>query len=48
LALKGERLAPNKSQGKTVFIGYASEDFEQADRLYKDLKNAGEIINAKQ
>src|SRR5215471_16696788 len=41
MALEGERPAPNNSQENTVFISYASEDFQQADRLYKDLKNAG-------
>ena len=37
------RTHPTSKQGqeKTVFISYASEDFQQADRLYKDLKNAG-------
>jgi len=41
MALEGERPAPNNSQENTVFISYASEDFQQADRLYKDLKHAG-------
>jgi hypothetical protein len=41
LALEGEAPEPNKSQENTVFISYASEDFQQADRLYKDLRNAG-------
>jgi TIR domain len=26
---------------KTIFISYASEDSAEAERLYKDLKNAG-------
>jgi len=41
LALEGEHRAPNKSQENTVFISYTREDFEQAVRLYEDLKNAG-------
>jgi hypothetical protein len=41
LALEGERPTSKKSQENTVFISYASEDFQQADKLYKDLKNAG-------
>ena len=40
-ALEGEHPAPYNSQENTVFISYASEDFQQADRLYKDLKHAG-------
>jgi hypothetical protein len=43
LALEGEHPAPKKSQGITVFISYASEDFQQADRLYKDLKMQASI-----
>jgi tetratricopeptide (TPR) repeat protein len=40
LALEGER-PTSKSQENTVFISYAREDFQKADRLYNDLKNAG-------
>jgi hypothetical protein len=41
LASEGERVEPNKSQVKTVFISYAREDSDAAKRLQKDLKNAG-------
>jgi hypothetical protein len=41
LALEGEGPEPNKSQGNTVFIGYAREDSDAAKRLRKDLKDAG-------
>ena len=41
LTLEGEYPTSKQSQEKTVFISYASEDFQQADRLYNDLKYAG-------
>ena len=41
MTLEGEPPTSKQSQEKTVFISYASEDFQQADRLYNDLKNAG-------
>jgi SIR2-like domain/TIR domain len=34
-------LAPQTEADKTVFISYAREDSPEAERLYRDLKNAG-------
>ena len=47
MALEGEGPAA-KSQENTVFISYAREDFEQAVRLYEDLKDAGELKDARE
>jgi hypothetical protein len=41
LALEGDLQPVKEGQENTVFISYASEDFDAARRLYNDLKNVG-------